>query len=136
MLTTFGARPLVGDDDPRFGVVVVDQLAADAAGRDDGDLAGLTGLGVTHGDDGFDTVVAGLGNGAADGDRFGADRDPADIGVDIHAGDDTAVARAHGSTDLLPVVAIALTDRCGGCGDQFLVLFARHAGECVPLVRS
>ena len=58
MLTTFGARPLSGTMTRAVGVMVVDQLAADAAGRDHRDLAGFTGLGVTHGDDGFNAVVA------------------------------------------------------------------------------
>src|SRR6185503_14052469 len=47
-------------------------------------------------------------------------------------GHDAAVAGAHGGADLLPVIAIALADGFGGRGDQFLVLFAQHGGECIP----
>src|SRR5206468_1175276 len=100
--------------------------------RDRRELARLSGLGVTHGGDGFDAMVAAFGDGAADGDRFGADRDPADIGVDVHAGDDTAIAGPHGRADLLPLVAIALADGFGGDGDQLFVIVAQHNGECVP----
>ena len=132
IMATFGVMAVVGHDDARLGVVVMDQLAADAAGRDHRDLAGLAGLRVAHGDDGLDAMVAGLGDGAADGDGFGTDRDTANIGVDVHAGDDTAVAGAHGSADLLPVVAIARADRFGGGVDQLLVLFAQHGGDCIP----
>jgi len=43
---------------------------------------GSPGLGVAHRDDGLDAVVAGSVM-ARPMDRFGADRDPADIGVDF-----------------------------------------------------
>src|SRR5205807_9827204 len=99
----FRLTAAVGDDDTRVGVIVVDQLATDAAGRDHRDLARLIGLGVTHGDDRFDAVLAAFGDGAADGDRFGADRDPADLRVHAHPSDATALARPHGRADLLPL---------------------------------
>src|ERR1700752_4206804 len=88
---------------------------------------------MSHGHDGLDAVVAGLGDGASDGDRFRADRDPADIGVDVHAGHDAAVAGAQRRSHLLPVIAIALADRLCGGGDQFLVFFAQHSRRCIPV---
>ena len=58
----------------------MDQLATDAAGRDHCDLAGLTGLGVTHGDDGFNAVVAVFGDGTADGGAEGDADEASDAG--------------------------------------------------------
>src|SRR6185312_3937882 len=102
---------MIGNDDPRLGVVVMDQFAADAAGRDHRDLAGLAGLGMTHSNDGLDPVIPGLGDGAADRNRLGTYGIPADIGIDVDAGHDAAVAGAHGGADLLPFVAVTLADR-------------------------
>src|SRR5258708_27378357 len=84
---------------------------------------------MAHGDNGFDAMVAALGDGPADRDRFGADRDPADIGIDIHAGDDAAIAGAHRRPYFLPIVAISLADRLGSGGDQFLVFFSLPRGR-------
>src|SRR5262249_47122391 len=54
--------------------------------------------------------------------RLGTHRHAAEIGVDIDARDDAAVARAQRGADLLPLVAIALRDRLARDGDQFAVL--------------
>ena len=80
----FGSNsPMVDDrraavarhDDARLGVVIVDQLAAGAAGRHDRDLAAcLAGLWMAHRHDRLDPVIALLGERAPDRDRLGADR--------------------------------------------------------------
>src|SRR5947208_7514659 len=80
----------------------------------------------------FDAVFSAIGYCAAYRDRFSTDSYPADIGVDVHASDDTAIAGPHGRADLLPLVAITLADGFGGDGDQLFVLVAQHDGECVP----
>src|SRR3974390_1802164 len=81
---------------------------------------------MAHRDDHLNAVVAGFGYGAADGNRFCAYRDTADIGVDTHACEDAPIARAHGGADLLPVAAIACFDGFGRGRDQFLILFGQH----------
>ena len=97
----------IGDNHPRFRVVIADQFAADAAGRDHLDaLVLLMRLGMADGDDGLDAMVAAFGDRAPDRDGLGADGDAPDIGVDIDAGDDAAVARAKRRADLLPFVAV------------------------------
>ena len=80
-------------------------------------------------DNGLDAMVAAFGDGAADRDSFRANGNTPDIGVDIDAGDDAAVARAKRRADLLPFVAVTLLDRAGGGFDQFLVFL-----RSVPLV--
>jgi hypothetical protein len=100
----------------------MDQLAANAAGRNNSDLARLAGLWVAHGDDGLDAVIPGLGNGTTDCDGLGANRDAADIGIDVDPGNDAAVAGQHRSADLLPVVAIPLANHLGGGSDEIPVL--------------
>src|SRR5579871_1323557 len=101
---------MVGHNDARLGVIIMNEFAADAAGRNHRDLAALAGFWMAHSHNGFDAVIAVFGNRATDRDRLGADCDPADIGVDVHAGDDAAVAGAHRGTHFLPVVAITLAD--------------------------
>ena len=108
-------------------IVVPDQLAAGAARRHHRDgLIGFGRLGMAHGDDGVDAGLAELGDGAAERDRFGADRHAAEIGVEIDAGEDPPVARAQRRADLLPVVAVAPLDRRARRFDQFMVLRAQH----------
>ena len=119
MVTTVGAVA-AGHDDARLAVVVPDQLAAGAARRHHRDgLVGLGRLGMAHRDDGVDAGLAEIGDRAAERDRLGAHRHAAEIGIEIDAGDDAAVARAHRRADLLPVVAIALLDRRARRLDQF-----------------
>src|SRR4029077_10914450 len=89
-------------------------------------MACLARLWMTHSDDGVDPVIALLGERAPDRDRLGAHRAAAPIGLEVDAGHHTAVARADGRADLLPVGAITRLDRLHGGGDQFLVLVAQR----------
>src|SRR6267378_832242 len=93
-----------------------------------GDTTGFVRLGMAHRHDGLDALVARLGDGAPDRHRLGAYRHAAQIGVDIDAGDDSAVARAQRGADLLPVVAIALPDGVARRRDQLAVAFAQGRG--------
>src|SRR3569833_4190743 len=80
--------PIAGHDHLSLGIVVMDQLAANTARRARGDLAGLARLRMTDRNHGLDAVVAMLGDGAPDRNRFGTDRDAAEIGINIDSGDD------------------------------------------------
>src|SRR6187431_2467078 len=61
----------VGDDHPRLRVVVADELAADAAGRDHLDALVLrVRLRMADGDDGVDALVTAFGDRAPDRDRL------------------------------------------------------------------
>src|SRR5581483_3544449 len=110
-------------DDAGVAVVVEDQLAAGAAGRNHRDgLIRFARLGVAHRHDGVDAHVAEISHRLAERDRLGAYRHAAEIGVEIDAGQHFARARAQRRTDLLPVVAVALPDRLRGGLDQRMVL--------------
>ena len=119
MVVTCGSAPF-GTIDPRLRIVIADELTADAAGRNHLDaLVRLVRLADGERPRWSDAVVAAFGDGAADRDRLGANRDAADIGVDIHASHHAAVARAQSGADLLPLVAVTAPDRAGGGLDQF-----------------
>src|SRR5262245_55117606 len=114
-------------DHPCLAVVIPNQFAAAAAGRyHRNSLFGVGGLGMAHRHDGFDSGLTRFGDGTPERHRLGTDRHAAEIGIEIDAGIDAPLARAHRRTHLLPVVPVASRDRLFRRGNQLLVTRTQH----------
>lgn len=76
---------------------------------------------VADRDDGLDTGLA-AGHGLPQRHRFGTDRCPADIGVEVQPGIDPAGGTPDRAGDVMPVLGVALFDQGLGGIDQGPIL--------------
>src|SRR5215470_117908 len=110
------------NDHARLAIVVPDQFAATPTRRHHSDgLILFVGRRMTHRHDGVDPALTEIDDRTPERDRLGTHRHAAEIGIEIDADENPSRATTQGSTDFLPVVAIAPLDRRAGSLDQLFI---------------